>query len=100
MNDLSNWILSIISLVLLAPILNAAHQDLHTRFISTLSLFNPQLAQRAFTTWQVVVSLIFALSVIGSYLVIAREKYQLLIFFLAIGITPIVFTYLTLVFIT
>jgi hypothetical protein len=93
MNELSNWILSIIALVFLAPILNMAHQDLHTRFISTVSQFNPQLAQRAFISWQVVVSLIFALAVIGSYLALAREKYQLLIFFLAIGITPIVFTY-------
>lgn len=100
MNELSNWILSIIALVFLAPILNMAHQDLHTRFISTVSLFNPQLAAPAFTTWQVVVSLIFALSVIGSYLAITKEKYQLLMLFLAIGITPIVFTYLTLVFIT
>lgn len=101
MNELSNWILSIIAFVFLAPILNTAHQDLHARFIATVSQFNPQLAeQTAFITWQVVVSLIFALAVIGSYLAIAREKYQLLMLFLAIGITPIVFTYLALVFIT
>lgn len=100
MNELSNWILSIIAIVFLAPVLNMAHQDLHTRFISTVSLFNPQLAAPAFTTWQVVVSLIFALAVIGSYLALAREKYQLLMFWLMIGVMPILFTYLTLVFIT
>ena len=100
MNELSNWIMSIIALVFLAPILNAAHQDLHARFVSTVSQFNPQLAAPAFITWQVVVSLIFALSVIGSYLALAREKYQLLMLCLAIGVTPFLFTYLTLVFVT
>ena len=100
MNELSNWILSIIALVFLALILNAAHRDLHTRFIATVSLFNPQLAQRAFTTWQVVVSLLFAITVIGCYLSLRNERYQVAMFCLLIGITPIVFTYLTLVFIT
>lgn len=93
MNILIDLILSIIALVFLAPILNAAHQDLHTRFISTVSLFNPQLAQRAFITWQVVVSLLFALSVIGCYLSMRNERYQVAMFCLLIGITPIAFTH-------
>lgn len=80
MNELSNWILSIIVIVLLAPILNAVHQDLYTRFISTVSLFNPQLAERAFTTWQVVVSLLFAITVIGCYLSLRNERYQVAMF--------------------
>ena len=77
----------------LAPLLNAAHQDLHARFIATVSLFNAGLAEPAFTTWQVIVSLIFALSVIGSYMALANEKYQLLIRCLVISLIPIVFTY-------
>lgn len=100
MNELSNWILSIIALVFLAPILNMAHQDLHARFIATVSLFNPQLAERAFTTWQVVVSLLFAITVIGCYLSMRNERYQVAMFCLLIGITPIIFTHLVLVFVT
>lgn len=99
MNVLSNWILSFLALVFLAPILNKAHQDLHTRFISTVSLFNPQLAAPAFTAWQVVVSLLFAITVIGCYLSLRNERYQIAMFCLLIGITPIIFTHLMLVFI-
>lgn len=99
MNILSNWILSFLALVFLAPILNKAHQDLHARFISTVSLSNPQLAQPAFTTWQIVVSLLFALSVIGCYLSMRNEKYQLIMYWLLIGIMPIVFTYVALLII-
>lgn len=100
MNDLSNWILSFIAFVFLAPVLNTAHQNLHARFVLAMSQFNAGLAQPTFITWQVVVSLIFALSVIGSYLSIRNEKYQLVMLWLVIGVVPILFTYLTLLFIT
>ena len=91
--------MSIIALLFLAPILNMAHQDLHTHFISTVSLFNAGLAAPAFITWQVVVSLLFTLTIICCYLSLRNEKYQLIMYWLLIGIMPIAFTYVALLLI-
>lgn len=100
MNHLSNWILSIIALVLLAPLLNAAHQDLHSRFVLTVNQINSGLAEPAFTTFQVVVSFLFALAMICCYLAVQNEKYQSAIGCIVIGIAPVVTTHILLLVIT
>lgn len=100
MNHLSNWILSILSLVFLAPVLNAAHQDLRARFVLTVGQINSGLAEPAFNTFQVVVSFLLALAMIGCYLAVRNEKYQSAISCLVTGIVPVVMTHILLLMIT
>lgn len=100
MNHLSNWILSILSLVFLAPLLNTAHRDLRARFVLTVGQINSGLAEPAFTTFQVVVSILFAFAMICCYFAVRNEKNQFAIRCLVIGIVPVVMTHILLLFIT
>lgn len=100
MNIVSDLILSILALVFLAPFLAAANRDFHRRFVEVISQINTEYSEPAFTTFQIVVSSLFAFAVIGCYLAIRNENYQLAMMWLLIGITPGIFTHLMLVFIT